>query len=121
MTSTPYLIVVRDRVEDRADDYAGPDTPAANPSYQDRAETCARSADQLAGRAEHAARRTDDVLDALQAGDVLRATRYAIRTRAEKRGDSIPGMATEGRFVTFDRVQLAEWWSQRPGSGRKAG
>ncbi|MBN9759859.1 hypothetical protein DMP14_31545 [Pseudonocardia sp. Ae707_Ps2] len=43
------------------------------------------------------------------------------RTRAEKRGDSIPGMATEGRFVTFDRVQLAEWWSQRPGSGRKAG
>ncbi|WP_224389158.1 hypothetical protein [Pseudonocardia sp. ICBG1293] len=82
MTSTPYLTVVRDRVEDQADDYAGPDTPAANPSYQGRAETCARSADQLAGRAEHAARRTADVLDALQAGDVLRATRYAIDLRS---------------------------------------
>ncbi|MBN9759861.1 hypothetical protein Ae406Ps2_6341c [Pseudonocardia sp. Ae406_Ps2] len=82
MTSTPYLTIVRDRVEDQADDYAGPDTPAANPSYQDWAETCARRADQLAGRAEQAARRTADLLDALQAGDVLLATRYAIDLRS---------------------------------------
>lgn len=42
------------------------------------------------------------------------------RTRAEKNGDGIPGMEMEGRFVTFEPDQLAEWWNQRPGTGRKA-
>lgn len=43
------------------------------------------------------------------------------RSRAEKNENPIPGMDSEGRYVTFDPVQLAEWWNQRPGSGRKAG
>ncbi len=43
------------------------------------------------------------------------------RSRAEQAGAGIPGMSTDGRFVVFDAVQLAEWWNQRPGSGRKAG
>lgn len=42
------------------------------------------------------------------------------RSRAEESGEPIPGMRRDGRFVTFDAVQLAEWWNQRPGSGRKA-
>jgi hypothetical protein len=43
------------------------------------------------------------------------------RTRAKNRGEGdVPGIGYDGLNVSYDPVQLAEWWSQRPGSGRKA-
>lgn len=43
------------------------------------------------------------------------------RTRAKNRGEGdVPGIKHDGHTVSYDPVQLAEWWNQRPGSGRKA-
>jgi hypothetical protein len=41
-------------------------------------------------------------------------------SRARSRGDEIPGVRTENRVNYYDKIALAEWWNQRPGTGRKA-
>lgn len=88
MTSTPHLTLVRDRadvVEGQDDEHAGPDGTAANPSYQDRAETCARHADELADLIEQVVDRMDDLMDAVQDGEVVSALRIVFHVRAALR------------------------------------
>lgn len=70
-----------------------------------------------------AASMVEEVRGNRAAADYLGASFEAFRKarqRAEQNGETIPGMRAEGRFVVYDVVQLAEWWNQRPGSGRKA-
>lgn len=40
--------------------------------------------------------------------------------RARSRGEEIPGVRTENRVNYYETTALAEWWNQRPGTGRKA-
>jgi hypothetical protein len=69
-------------------------------------------------------RETERITGNAAAARHLGVTRDALtraRTRAKSRGEGdVPGIENDGQNVSYDPVQLAEWWNQRPGSGRKA-
>jgi hypothetical protein len=100
------------------------DSESNNSSSTDVGSTDVRTNNGARARVEVPRREGERITGNAAAARHLGVSRDALtraRTRAKSRGEGdVPGIENDGQNVSYDPVQLAEWWNQRPGSGRKA-